>query len=448
VRSLKPYPEYKSTEDIFIAIPTTWQSERLLNVAELKTSNVDKKSVEGKRTVNLCNYVDVYYHKKITSTIDFMAATASENEINRFALYEGEVVFTKDSEDPFDIGIPTYISEEINDLVCGYHLTILRPFSDKLLGEYAYYALEAEISKHQFTLASNGVTRFGLTAQGTKNLRICVPTLSEQTQIAKFLDYKTAQIDSLIEKKKALIEKLEEKRIALITQAVTKGLNPVAPMKDSGVEWLGEVPEHWEVRKLRYFLKTVATGTTPPTAEPKYYEDPNVAWYTPADFNDKTINLTSSKRKINIEAINDGINKKFLKNSVLVVGIGATLGRVGKVNSSFCCNQQINVLVPENLIDTSFLALSLSVKTDVMKVISNATTLGIMNQEKTKTLEICAPSITEQSQIASFLDQMINETKILEEKIELAIKYLTEYRSSLITAAVTGKIDVRDFHIK
>ena len=106
---------------------------------------------------------------------------------------------------------------------------------------------------------SVGGGQSNLSQDDLKQLRVSAPTISEQTQIAKFLDYKTAQIDHLIAKKKALIEKLNEKRTALITQAVTKGLNPDAPMKDSGVDWLGKVPEHWEVRRLKFLIRNKIT---------------------------------------------------------------------------------------------------------------------------------------------------------------------------------------------
>lgn len=183
-----------------------------------------------------------------------MKATATEAQIERFSLKIGDVVITKDSETSEDIGVPAYVAETKPNLVCGYHLTIIRPNSKLIVGTYLFYAVKSRLSAYQFYLAANGVTRFGQTSQGTKNLRIVFPTLSEQKQIAAFLDWKTGQIDALIAKKKQLIAKLKEQRIAVITQAVTKGLNPEAPLRDSGIPWLGEVPEHWDVRRLRFIL--------------------------------------------------------------------------------------------------------------------------------------------------------------------------------------------------
>ncbi len=231
-------------------LPEGWREERLLNVAELRTSSVDKKSEDGEKAVKLCNYVDVYYHDKITAGLSFMEATASDSQIERFAVRAGDVVITKDSESPDDIGIPALVAETIPDLVCGYHLTILRPIDDQIIGGYLFYALASRWSAHQFYLAANGVTRFGLTYQGTKNIRIASPSVSVQRQIAAFLDWKTGQIDALIAKKQALIEKLKEKRLAVITQAVTKGLDASVPLRDSNIPRFGLIPAHWDVLRI------------------------------------------------------------------------------------------------------------------------------------------------------------------------------------------------------
>jgi hypothetical protein len=118
----------RQTEDasLFQSLPPGWREERLQDVVELRTSNVDKKSADAEEPVKLCNYVDVYHHDRIDSDIDFMEATASQAQIERFSLKVGDVVITKDSESPHDIGVPALVSESIPDLVCGYHLTILR----------------------------------------------------------------------------------------------------------------------------------------------------------------------------------------------------------------------------------------------------------------------------------------------------------------------------------
>lgn len=283
---------------------------------------------------------------------------------------------------------------------------------------------------------------------------VCLPVSypedkTEQQQIAAFLDWKTVQIDALIAKKKELLEKLKEKRLAVITQAVTKGLpstgsgQAATPLRDSGIPWLGLVPKHWEVKRLKFYVERVYTGSTPPSDESQYYDEPAMIWFTPSDFSDEGAILSGSKRKLNIVAANDGVVRFFEQPCALIVGIGATLGRVGFSKGSFSCNQQINVIVPAEGMDAKFLFYSLSVKRETMKVISNATTLGILNQETTRQIEISAPTIDEQNKIVAFLDKEVQRTDSLMLKVEAAIARLTEYRTALITAATTGKIDVR-----
>jgi len=199
--------------------------------------------------------------------LDFMEATATDDQIDRFSLRVGDVVITKDSETPDDIGVPALVAETAPDLVCGYHLTILRPNHKEVVGNYLLYAVASRLSAYQFYLAANGVTRFGLTYQGTKNLRIAFPSISEQRQIAAFLDWKTGKIDALITRERELLEKLKEKRLTVITQAVTRGLNPKVPLRDSGTLWLGKVPKHWEVMKFGY-RTVIQEGQVDPEEEP------------------------------------------------------------------------------------------------------------------------------------------------------------------------------------
>ena len=192
-----------------------------------------------------------------------MSSSASEMEIKKFRLFKDDVIITKDSESPFDIGIASHVVENIEDLICGYHLAIIKPMKPYLYGLFLYFALSCDISAYQFCIAANGVTRFGLSYNAMKNIKVPVPSTSEQERIADFLDQKTTQIDSLIEKKQALIEKLSEKRTAMITRAVTKGLDESVPMKDSGVDWLGAVPKHWEILRLRFVIKSIEQGWSP-----------------------------------------------------------------------------------------------------------------------------------------------------------------------------------------
>jgi len=237
---MKSYHEYFDTGIPSIGnLPFHWETRKLKLVSNVMFSNVDKHTIDGEQPVLLCNYIDVYYNDFITDEIEFMRATATETEIERFTLREGDVLITKDSETWDDIAVPAYVTKSFDDVLCGYHLSQIRPNHQKILGKYLFWAFNSLEVNDQYKVAATGVTRYGLGKYALENSFLPLPPLPEQRDIADFLDAKTDQIDELIAKKQRHLKLLQEHRTALINQAVTKGLNPNAPMKDSGVEWLG-----------------------------------------------------------------------------------------------------------------------------------------------------------------------------------------------------------------
>ena len=202
-------------------IPSHWEVKRLKYVSSVRTSNVDKKSVDKEDEVSLLNYTDVYYNEYITDTIEFMQATATSKQIQLFELQEGDVVVTKDSESWDDIAVPACVAQNLIGVVCGYHLALIRPFSDQLCGRYLARQFASTPGAYQFKVGANGVTRFGLSQKVLRDSLFPLPPLHEQRAIASFLDAETARIDALITKNDRLINLLREKRSALISAAVT-----------------------------------------------------------------------------------------------------------------------------------------------------------------------------------------------------------------------------------
>ena len=155
-------------------LPKGWREVRLADACEIIVSPVDKKTVDGELPVKLCNYTDVYYNNAIDSKIDFMAATAKPREIEKFSIITDDVIITKDSETPDDIGVPAYVKETADNLLCGYHLTILRS-KRHTTGKYVCYALTAPKVKYDFYRFANGITRFGLTNGSYQKIKIPLP---------------------------------------------------------------------------------------------------------------------------------------------------------------------------------------------------------------------------------------------------------------------------------
>ncbi|MHB8795966.1 MAG: restriction endonuclease subunit S [Candidatus Nanopelagicales bacterium] len=168
----------------------------LRHAAEVLVSNVDKKAVDGDLPVRLVNYTDVYYQTEITSDLDLMAATATAEQLQKFRVQSGDSIITKDSESPDDIAVPAFVRQADEDMVCGYHLALLRPL-DEIHPKYLYWALTSDFLREQFSVRANGMTRYGLTYDAIQGVEVPLPDLDRQRRVANFLDDQVARLDSL-----------------------------------------------------------------------------------------------------------------------------------------------------------------------------------------------------------------------------------------------------------
>jgi type I restriction enzyme S subunit len=243
------------TEHWLPIVPKKWSVKPLRAVASFNISSVDKIPADDELPVRLANYTDVYNNEFIRPDMELMRATATANEIRKFQLRRDDVLITKDSESWDDIGIPALIVDSADDLVCGYHLAILRPDQSKLDGRFLLRCLQAKDIRIQLELAADGVTRFGIPKDSIGKLQLPIPPLVEQRRIVDFLDRETARLDALVAAKEHWLELLAEKRRALITRAVTRGLNPKAPLQDSGIPWLGQTPKHWQSDRTKWLFQ-------------------------------------------------------------------------------------------------------------------------------------------------------------------------------------------------
>ncbi len=200
-------------------IPEHWEVKKLKYVANANPSNIDKKSKENETEVYLCNYVDVYKNDFIDKNLKFMKATANANQISKFQLEIKDVIVTKDSECPDDIGNPALVKEAFENLVCGYHLTHIKPA--KINGEFLFRYFQTQFLKSYFEVSANGVTRYGLGVDKLNSSIIVVPPLKEQKVIVEHIEKETERIDTKINKAKKYIDLIKEYRTALINEAVT-----------------------------------------------------------------------------------------------------------------------------------------------------------------------------------------------------------------------------------
>lgn len=305
--------------------------------------------------------------------------------------------------------------------------------------EYVYDKDNSNVVIEQLLYKSNGSIMNGLNSSIVKNLYFPLPRLSEQKSISDYLDRKTAAIDSLIEDKQKLIELLKEKRQAIISEAVTKGLDKNTKMKDSGIEWIGKIPEDWEVKRLKQ-VSRLKTGTTPAGNEGINYDNNGLCWFTPADFN-PNMKLILSEKFIDENTIKSKNITVYPKNSVLLVAIGATVGKIGYTIDDSYSNQQITAIIPNQVLGKHLLYYIAS-KANYIKENALYTTLPIINNAYLGSIYVVIPTREEQIQIVNYIDQQTEEIDSLTADITEQIEKLKEYRQAIISEAVTGKVAI------
>jgi type I restriction enzyme S subunit len=356
-------------------------------------------------------------------------------------LDKGDFVFADTSEDIDGSGNFTQLTSDTVTFA-GYHTIIARP-ERRTNTRYLAYLFDAKEFRTQIRLAVKGVKVFSITQAILRGADIWVPSDDEQKNIASFLDHETAKIDALIEKQQRLIELLKEKRQAVISHAVTKGLNPNAPMKDSGVEWLGEVPAHWEMKKLR-FLGEARNGLT----------------YSPEDIVDEgegTLVLRSSNVQNMKIAFGDNVyvNKQIPKriitclNDILICSRNGSRALIGK-----------NALIEENAAGLAYGAFMMVFRSEVNPylfwVLNSqlfeyqsgtflTSTINQLTVENINGFEIPLPPAEERSAIIVYVKERTSKIDVLISQVESSLALIHERRTALISAAVTGKIDVRDW---
>jgi len=326
------------------------------------------------------------------------------------------------------------------------YLRAISPVNDaepNMVVSIAAYTLRAPYFVDKVVANSVGVSYPAINASELINFNIAHPPLPEQRAIAAFLDRETGRIDTLIQKKERQIELLQEKRAALISHAVTKGLDPEVKMEDSRVEWLGEVPEHWGASKIiRYaYLKT---GGTPDRNNMAYWENGTINWISSGEVNKKKIFETNNK------ITSDGLansNAMILPiNSIMVAlnGQGKTKGTVAILKIESSCNQSLAAFIcDEKKLYFNYLFYYLESKYKELRGLVGDSLRDGLSLGHLKSIDSPLPPIFEQRAIAAFIDRETGRIDTLTTKVRESISKLREYRTALISAAVTGKIDVR-----
>jgi type I restriction enzyme S subunit len=445
---MRRYEKYKDSGIEWIGeIPEHWESIRLKYIGYLYGGLAGKSANDFNQESNFNNKPFIPFtnicNNKIIDPNHLQQVVIEENE-QQNQVAKGDLFFMMSSENFDDVGKSSILLDDLGETYLNSFCKGFRFLKDKYYPPFINYQLLSKAYRSLVLTEANGYTRINLKIDKINDIPLKTPpTLDEQIAIANYLDQKTAEIDELIKQKEELLLLFEDEKSAIIKHAVTKGINTNVELKDSKIDWLGEIPEHWQVKILKYLAK-VQTGGTPKIQDSKvdYFFEGNVNWYTPVDFYNDGI-LSDSNRKINELAVTNNEVEIFPEYSVYLVSIGATLGKVGLSISKATANQQINVIsFFESILNPTFGYYFLAGNKEMIKLEAEYTTLPILNQTKTKTLKIAFPSIKEQTGIIQFINNECSRINFETGKINRLIQNLKEYKNALITEVATGKVKV------
>lgn len=402
---------------------------KLRHLADIQNSNVDKLISDEEIPVRLCNYVDVYKNDFITPDLAFNPGSATQAEIGRFHVKVGDVIITKDSEDRHDIGIPAYVRETADDLVCGYHLTMLRAFKNRAVGSFLFWALQSKPAREAFAIAANGVTRYGLTQEGIRGLTLWTPDLSEQKRITTFLDCETQRIDAMIAKKEKLIsllnQRLESCREELLWGggATTKLGHHIAILPGYAFSSTGFSEDPEDVRLLR--------GANVGVDETRW--DETVYW---------------PKSEIT------GLERFALSAGDIVMGMdrpwisgGIRVAMITEADLPCLLLQRVCKITPKRSLDANYLKAILESKRFLAYFEPIMTGVSVPHISGDQIANFRFPFIEREEQKRR-IDQLVQDTQStlpMNRATQASIDRLREYRAALITAAVTGQIDVETY---
>ncbi len=356
-------------------------------------------------------------------------------------LKEGDVLITKDGT----IGKTAIVKNLPEKATLNSGIFLVRPEKARLENEYLYWILNSKVFEDYNDYTKTGATILHLYQNVFVEMHFPLPDNDEQLSIANYLDDQTQKIDRLIANKKAQAEKLKELRQIEINNAVTKGLNPNAEMIDSGIEWLGKIPKHWEKRKIATNFQIIGSGTTPDAGNEEYYDELGKYYFVnTGDLKD--CEIYDCEKKITEEAFSKFTSLKlFPVNTLLIAMYGATIGKVGILKTEATTNQACCALANSYRFNIDYMFyFFIGIREDIIRLSYGGGQPNI-SQDTIKQLRIPCPPKDEQLQIVEHLKYRIAAIDQFIKNIESQIEKLQELRKIKIYEAVTGKIKVNAY---
>jgi len=441
---IKQYDSYKpSFIDWFPEIPKHWQVVKCNHYIHLRHGyqfmNYDF-TPEGIKVVKITQL-------KPDGTLDASeASNVDESRLNEFMdiiINEGDILMALTGG---TIGKIIKVREVKEPLLQNYRVGNFFPVNDKMDKDFMFWVLSSDVILSQIFFEQRETGQPNIGKENFNSMHIALPLVSEQISIANFLDKKTSQIDALIANKKKLIELLKEERTAIINNAVTKGINPKAKLKPSGIEWLGDIPEHWQEKKLKYVVSKIGSGITPTGGASVYQKEGIPLLRSQNIYTDGLV--LEDVAYISEEVDAEMSNSRIQEDDVLLNITGASIGRCfyvpigfgrGNVNQHVCIIRPIQTKIRTKYLH--FVIISDYGQT-LIDVFQGGANREGLNYQQIKSFDIPLPKIAEQEVIISQIELEMNKIGTTISKIEKEIELMQEYRTALISEVVTGKIKV------
>ena len=421
-------------------IPSDWEVKRLGFLFIFgKGLGITKEDLQDEG-IPCVNYGEIHSkygfevdpEKNLLRCVDEKYLRIGQNSLLEY----GDFVFADTSEDIEGSGNFTYLNSN-EKTFAGYHTIILRAIKE-LNYRYIAYLFDSILFRTQIRNKVWGIKVYSITKQILKNTKMILPHPKEQKTIAAFLDAQCGKIDNIITDLEQQIEILKQYKTSLITETVTKGLNKDAPMKDSGIDWIGKIPAHWEVKKIKH-LFTIVCGSTPESDNPEYW-DGEIPWITPADMPDFGI-ITKGERSITKKGYNS-CGTSILPKDSIVISTRAPIGKINITQAMLCTNQGCKSLVGLGAHTKYYYYLLNAVNEELIRE-GKGTTFIELGTFELKNFYVLLPQLTEQKTIAAFLDGKCKEISSLIIEKQQSIDAMKAYKKSLIYEYVTGKKRVR-----
>ena len=420
-------------------IPENWDTIRVKHLATEKDTlfldgdwiNSDVIVDEGIRYLTSGNVGEGVYKEQGKGYI----SEETFNKLNCLTVYPGDLMISRLNE---PVGRCCIVPEGEEYYVVAVDNVILRP-NHSVHKKYLLYCMNTTGYARAALMEASGTTMQRISRTSLGNMAVPVASYEEQFLIADYLDKKCAEIDAIIAAKEKTNELLRERRQSIIYEAVTKGLDPTVPMKDSGIEWIGEIPESWNCKKIKYAFSLVA-GATPKSGNEEYW-DGDIIWITPADYTTEDIYIYEGHKTITTEGLNSCATTMIPEESI-VFSKRAPIGLVAINKVPLCTNQGCISCIPNKDIDSKFYYYVMSAFTKEFDLFGSGTTFKEISAEAFANFVLPNTRIEEQIEIAEYLDLKCQEINDLISSNNATIEKLKEYRQSVIYEAVTGKVEI------